>query len=121
MQCFGHQVSDLGKGGFHLFSVVILQICLIRLVFSLAVLLACSQDIAFCIRSYVIKGIEGITTVIINTASLFEVPQQLADGLTVMFTARYKTTPYRNDIGCCDDFCITAAATITGIMITGLK
>jgi hypothetical protein len=45
MQSFGHQVSNLRKGSFNGFSVVILQPSLIKLVFSFGVFLACGQDI----------------------------------------------------------------------------
>src|SRR3954451_23735152 len=103
MQGFRHQVSDLRKRGFNLFSVVVLQKCFIGLVFSFGVLPACGQDVYTCIGSNVLKGIESITTIIIDTISFFEVPQQLANGFTVMFTARYKTALHRDAPGSSDD------------------
>ena len=103
MQCFRHQISDLRKGSLNLLSVVVLQICFIGLVFSFAVLPACSQNVYACIGSDVLKGIKGVATVIIDAISSLKVPQQLADRFTVMLTARYKTTLHRNAPGSSDD------------------
>src|SRR4051812_34157951 len=116
MQCFRHQVSDLRKRGFNLFSVVVLQKCFIGLVFSCGVLPACSQDVYACIGSDVLKGIAGIATIIIDTISFFEVPQQLTDGLTVMFTAGYKTALHRDAPGSSDDLHLHA---IEVLVLTG--
>src|SRR3954469_15398003 len=80
-----------------------LQPCFIRLVFSFAVLLACGQDVDACISSNVLKAIIGVATIIIDTVSPFEVPQQLTNGFTVMLTARHKTALYRYAPGSSDD------------------
>ena len=116
MQRLRHQVSDLRKRGFNLFSVVVLQKCLVGLIFSFAVLPACRQDVYACIGSNVLKGIAGIATIIIDTISLLKVPQQLTDGFTVMFTARYKTTLHRNAPGSSDDLYLHA---IEVLVLTG--
>src|SRR4051812_16168801 len=116
MQCFRHQVSDLRKRGFNLFSVVVLQKCLVGLVFSFAVLLACRQDVYACIGSNILKSIAGIATVIIDTVSLLKVPQQLTDGLTVMLTARHKTTLHRYAPGSSDNLHLHA---IEVLVLTG--
>src|SRR3954469_9223928 len=118
MQCFGHQISNAGKRSFNVFSIVILQICFIGLVFSFGVLLACRQDVYACIGSNVLKSIAGVATVIIDTISWLKVPQQLTNGFTVMLTAGYKAALYGNASGCGDDLHLHS---IKVLVLTGTK
>src|SRR3954468_13156333 len=74
------------------------------------------QDVYTCISSNVLQGIAGIATIIIDTISRLKVPQQLANGLTVMFTAGYKTALHRDAPGSSDDLHLHA---IEVLVLTG--
>ena len=103
MQGSRHQVRNLRKARFDVFSIVIFQPCFIRLVFSFTVFLACTKNGYTCISRYILKGITGIATILIDALSRLKVLQQLADCFTVMLTTRHKTALYRNALSGGDD------------------